>query len=82
MPTGNTRPILPPSSIVVVWLCGKIRQLNTCTNMYVHSFLCVCVVCICSTMNIHNYATTNHSGGNIGIVVCRKLPSHIILTAL
>ena len=54
MPTGNTSPILPPSSIFAVWLCGKSRQLNKCTNMYVPSFLCVHVVCACSTMN---YAT-------------------------
>ena len=46
MPTGNTSPIIPPS--IVVWLCGKIRQLNTCTDMYIHSFLCVHVVCVCS----------------------------------
>ena len=44
-------------SIIVVWLCGKIRQLNTYTNMYIHSFLCVHVVCVCSTMFLHNYAT-------------------------
>ena len=37
MPTGNTSPILPPSSIIVVWLCGKIRKLTTCTSMYIHS---------------------------------------------
>ena len=37
MPTGNTSPILPPSSsIIVVWLCGKI-------NMY-YSLFCVCAV--------------------------------------
>ena len=28
--------------LVVVWLCGKIRQLNTCTNMYIHSLFSVC----------------------------------------
>ena len=41
MPTGNTSPILPPSSIIVVWLCGKIRQLSTCTNMSLFS-VCAC----------------------------------------
>ena len=47
-PTGNTSPILPPSSsIIVVWLCGKIRQLHTCTNMYIHSLFSVCACCMC-----------------------------------
>ena len=32
-------------------LCGKMRQLHTST---IHSFLCVHVVCVCSTMNTHN----------------------------
>ena len=79
MPTGNTSPILP--STIVVWLCGK---LNTCTNMYIHSFLCVHVACVCSTINFAATPLCNHSGGNIGlelpvgIVVCRELPSHII----
>ena len=31
----NTSPILPPSSIIVVWLCAKIRQLITCMDMYI-----------------------------------------------
>ena len=47
MPTGNTSPIVPPSSIIVVWLCGKIRQLNTCTNMYIHSLFSVCACRMC-----------------------------------
>ena len=44
------RPLLTQAlycHLVVVWLCGKIRQLNTCTN--IHSFLCVHVTC-CSTI--------------------------------
>ena len=68
MPTGNTSPILPPSTCtIVVWLCGKIRQLNTCTNMYIHSFLCVRVACVCSTITTPRWqytacVTSRHSG--------------------
>ena len=52
MPTGNN------TCTIVVWLCGKI---NTCTNMFIHSFLCVHVC------NLHNYDVT--TGGNIGLVL-------------
>ena len=80
MPTGNTSPILPPSSIIVVWLCG---QLNACTNMYIHTFLCVHVACVCSTILIMLLLLDVTTGGKIrlvlpvGIVVCRELLSHI-----
>ena len=52
MPTDNTSPILPPtSSIVAVWLCAKVRQLNRCRDICTFTLLCLYVVCVCSTMN-------------------------------
>ena len=69
-------------STIVVWLCGKIRQLNACTNIYIHSFLCVHVACVSYVVQLIMllllHVTTQVAKGlvlPVCIVVCRELLS-------